>query len=190
MSRVTYHMSRVTCHVSHVTCHMSHFFFFLFFFFFFFGQSGEAYWWRVCYQRGLPRLNVVKTPLYKGNVITQKFLLNRISLIAPKIWKSCHSQRTMINYPNMFVNLCRLPEAWLVPWGEVWIATPVTGSGLCGGGEGWLQNRLQHHHHCRCVVEVAPNRDHPQGGPVKGRKGGGVLSNKGIDQVFFQGQII
>ena len=35
------HMSR---HVSRVTCHM------------FFGQSGEAYWWRVCYQRGLPRL--------------------------------------------------------------------------------------------------------------------------------------
>ena len=26
------------------------------FFFFFFGQSGEAYWWRVCYQWGLPRL--------------------------------------------------------------------------------------------------------------------------------------
>ena len=25
-------------------------------FFFFFGQSGEAYWWRVCYQQGLPCL--------------------------------------------------------------------------------------------------------------------------------------
>ena len=33
------------CHMSRVTCHI-----------FFFGQSGEAYWWRVCYQRGLPRL--------------------------------------------------------------------------------------------------------------------------------------
>ena len=32
-------MSRVTCHVS-----------------LFFCQSGEAYWWKVCYQRGLPRL--------------------------------------------------------------------------------------------------------------------------------------
>ena len=42
-------MSRVTCHVSRVTCHMS-------LFSFSFGQSGEAYWWRVCYQRGLPRL--------------------------------------------------------------------------------------------------------------------------------------
>ena len=39
-SRVTYHVSPVTYHVSHV----------------FFWQSGEAYRWRVCYQRGLPRL--------------------------------------------------------------------------------------------------------------------------------------
>ena len=37
------------CHVSHVTCH-------IFFIYFFFGRSGEAYRWRVCYQRGLPRL--------------------------------------------------------------------------------------------------------------------------------------
>ena len=35
-----------------MTCHML----FLFIYLFFFGQSGEAYWWRVCYQRGLPRL--------------------------------------------------------------------------------------------------------------------------------------
>ena len=39
-------MSHVTCHVSRVTI----------FFFIFFLQSGEAYLWRVCYQRGLPRL--------------------------------------------------------------------------------------------------------------------------------------
>ena len=52
MSRVTCHdVSHVTCHVSRVTCHMSHVFFC-----FFFWQSGEAYRWRVCYQRGLPRL--------------------------------------------------------------------------------------------------------------------------------------
>ena len=30
--------------------------FFFDFVMFFFGQIGEAYWWRVCYQRGLPRL--------------------------------------------------------------------------------------------------------------------------------------
>ena len=39
----------VMCHVLHVMSHMSHFFFFL-------GQLGEVYRWRVCYQRGLPRL--------------------------------------------------------------------------------------------------------------------------------------
>ena len=56
-------MSRVTCHVSPVTCHMSH----VNFFFYIkktqkkipsekIGQSGGASRWRVCYQRGLPRL--------------------------------------------------------------------------------------------------------------------------------------
>ena len=45
-------MSHVTCHVSRVTCPMSH----VIFFFFFFGRTAEAYRWRVCYQRGLPRL--------------------------------------------------------------------------------------------------------------------------------------
>ena len=46
-------MCHVSRHVSRVTCHH--------FFIFFFGQSGEVYWWRVCYQRGLPRLVLVKT---------------------------------------------------------------------------------------------------------------------------------
>ena len=54
MSRVTCHMSGVTCHMSHVRCHMPCHFFFL-------GQSGEAYWWRVCYQWGLSRL------VFQGN---------------------------------------------------------------------------------------------------------------------------
>ena len=53
MSHVTCHVSRVTSHMSHVTCHMSHLFIY---FIFFFGQSCGAYRWRVCYQRGLPRL--------------------------------------------------------------------------------------------------------------------------------------
>ena len=52
MSHVTCHMSHVTCHMSHVTCHMSRFIYL----FFFFRKIGEAYRWRVCYQRGLPRL--------------------------------------------------------------------------------------------------------------------------------------
>ena len=47
VSQVMCHMSRVTWHVSHVMCHNSHLFF---------GQSGEAHWWMVCYQQGLPCL--------------------------------------------------------------------------------------------------------------------------------------
>ena len=54
-------MSCVTCHVSHVTCHMScvtcNYYYFIFF-----GQSCEAYRWRVCYQRGLPRLVIDHIP--------------------------------------------------------------------------------------------------------------------------------
>ena len=52
VSRITCHVSHVTCHMSHVTCHISHVTCHIFFFW----QSGEAYRWRVCYQRGLPRL--------------------------------------------------------------------------------------------------------------------------------------
>ena len=38
-----HHVSHVTCHMSGVTLHVSL-------------QRGGASWWRVCYQRGLPRL--------------------------------------------------------------------------------------------------------------------------------------
>ena len=68
------HMSHVTCHVSPVMCHVSH----VKNIFFYIslnkkknkkkyttkniGQSGGASRWRVCYQRGLPRLvlNVIQ----------------------------------------------------------------------------------------------------------------------------------
>ena len=43
------------------------------FFFLFFGQSGEAYRWRVCYQRGLPRL--VNRPGVAGAVLQSPLLL-------------------------------------------------------------------------------------------------------------------
>ena len=48
---VTCHVSHVMCHMSHVACHVS-----IYLFIYFFGQKGGAYCWRVCYQRGLPRL--------------------------------------------------------------------------------------------------------------------------------------
>ena len=44
---VTCHMLLVTCHMSSVKCN---------FFLLLFRQSGDAYWWRVCYQQGLSRL--------------------------------------------------------------------------------------------------------------------------------------
>ena len=48
VSGVRCQVSGVTFQVSGVACN--------FFIFYFFLQSGEASWWRVCYQRGLPRL--------------------------------------------------------------------------------------------------------------------------------------
>jgi hypothetical protein len=41
-------VSRDLCHKAHVTIYL--------FIYLFFGKSGVAYRWRVCYQRGLPRL--------------------------------------------------------------------------------------------------------------------------------------
>ena len=56
-------VSRVTCHVSHITCHMSHVT--LLFILFFSWQCGEAYRWRVCYQRGLSCLVCLLIVVYQ-----------------------------------------------------------------------------------------------------------------------------
>ena len=61
---VTGHVSCVSCHISRVTSHMSCFFL----------QIGEAYWWRVCYQPGLPRL--VLTQCY--NLHTSRELVSPV----------------------------------------------------------------------------------------------------------------
>ena len=94
-------MSHVMCHVSHVTCHVScvtcHNFFYLFFYFFIFGQSGEAYRWRVCYQRGLPRLVFIVfhhfSPFLLLFTIFQKIshFVPQFSLVFKKISQFCHS---------------------------------------------------------------------------------------------------
>ena len=52
VSYVMCHVSCVMCHMSCVTCHLSHITSS------FFGQRVGASQWRVCYQRGLPRLVV------------------------------------------------------------------------------------------------------------------------------------
>ena len=68
----------VMCHMSRVTSHM-------FFCFCFFGQSGEAYRWRVCYQRGLPRL--------------VSFILIPVHLLSYNLYFAEHYYRTV--YANM-----------------------------------------------------------------------------------------
>ena len=67
------HMSHVTCHMSFVICHI--------FFPFFSGQFDEAYRWRVCYQRGLPRLvfyweqSIFNRPGVAGAVLQSHLIL-------------------------------------------------------------------------------------------------------------------
>ena len=69
VSGVRCQVSGVRCHVSRVRCHMSGVTFQ--FFFGVFLQSGENSRWRVCYQRGLPRLvfNIEKFELKYGELI-------------------------------------------------------------------------------------------------------------------------
>ena len=66
---VTCHVSCVTCHVSNVTYHLPHVNRHLspVTFHFFWGKkmkNGGASWWRVCYQRGLPRLVYQQTEYF------------------------------------------------------------------------------------------------------------------------------
>ena len=60
MSSIACQMSLVKCHVPCVTRHVLQVTYLVssvnIFYFFFFGQSIRACRWRVCYQRGLPRL--------------------------------------------------------------------------------------------------------------------------------------
>ena len=93
----TFHKSRVpchvTCHVSHVTYHMSHVIYLFLFLFFFFRQSGEAYWWRVCYQRGLPCLVYSggppppSQPKTLGAWYKKKSLSGPLAELRQRLWK-------------------------------------------------------------------------------------------------------
>ena len=58
------HLSPVTCHMSPVTCQN------IFFYILIFGQSGGTSWWRVYYQRGLPRL--VHTKIHQNTYILKE----------------------------------------------------------------------------------------------------------------------
>ena len=78
VSRVRCHMSPVKCHVSPVPCQKNYIFFFN-------GKSVGASRWRVCYQRGLPRL-VCNTNCIKVTFV-YKPLIKPIShqLFSPQI---------------------------------------------------------------------------------------------------------
>ena len=56
----------MSCFMCHVSCVILFYLNFLYLF----GQSGEASWWRVSYQQGLPRLVVFDM----GIAMTQKIL--------------------------------------------------------------------------------------------------------------------
>ena len=58
-------------------CHMSHVIFWG-------GQSGEAFWWRVWYQRGLNRLVFMKTALHQ------------VSAMAFSIWKLLNPPQSIV----------------------------------------------------------------------------------------------
>ena len=116
VSHVTCHVSRITCHMSHVTCHMSHV---TCHFFLFFRPSGEAYWWRVCYQRGLPRL------VYKGEYIVTYFFSQQFSVASqsppvfpqlslPQMRRPSQSS-SFLQSPSLILHR-RLMSFWQQPW--------------------------------------------------------------------------
>ena len=106
---VTYPVSYVRCHVSGVPCQVSgvrcwsvtNLFFLIFLLLF--GQSCEASWWRVCYQRGLPVYIFIR---HLGQV-----------------WSFCMYSRLLLNLgtvllqanlPNVWGSRFRSPGIWLL----------------------------------------------------------------------------
>ena len=121
MSKVTCHVSCVTCHMSHVTCHM---------FFFFFSQSGEASLWKVCYQRGLPRLVLMCTCTYSYIYTCIKVLIFTciIILIFTCTWTKvpiCTSTSTIVS-----LTAVPSPGCWSAP---AWGWRLMQGTFACGG---------------------------------------------------------
>ena len=85
VSCVTCHVSCFTCHMSCVTCHI-----------FCSWQSGEAYPWRVCYQRGLPRL------------VFRKILMSIFCLRLPSL---VLSKNTIFPLPEPSRTYCKIIQA-------------------------------------------------------------------------------
>ena len=116
VSRVTCHVSHVTCHMSHVTCHLSHVKIFVLTFFIiiitrniyilFFNplkknlQSGGASRWRVCYQRGLPRLVCYAFHICSIELLKLCLIILKISLLSCS--KKHRKNRKTLPFKNLF----------------------------------------------------------------------------------------
>ena len=96
------HVSCLMCHVSWVTCHLSHVTCPKFFTNIFYAkkypleeieQNGGASRWRVCYQRGLPRLVLkpfIRAELNSWNILTireafRKNTIESVSMLIPPL---------------------------------------------------------------------------------------------------------
>ena len=77
------HISHVICHVSRVTCN-------IFIFILFFGVSGGACQWRVCCQRGLPRL-VFHLKASRRKAMNMAFLL-AIAMVEIRLANNVHQR--------------------------------------------------------------------------------------------------
>ena len=142
MSRVTCHVSRVTCHMLHVTCNI-----FFIFIFIFFLQSGEAYRWRVCYQRGLPRLvYFIPGSLSWVNLTISCFdlfldtdsLLTCWHLIIPSLLSSPKNVIHIFLHQHLLYCLMKLTQLmipWMIDPGTVPIGVSFSGCGVLGDQE-------------------------------------------------------
>ena len=118
-SHVTCRMSRVTCHMSHVICLL---------FLLLFGQSGEAYRWRVCYQRGLPRLVFFLFRIGFKSFFSSICLFNlrhHLFLLYIPLHKFSYYQSWMANcsfHICMYLNLDQFWPHWThsYPLGPIW----------------------------------------------------------------------
>ena len=89
-----------TCHVSHFTGPKKNLHILIFFFFYVkkIGQSGGASWWRVCYQRGLPRL-VFTLTWFEPEIFYQKKCVNYDK--SNLLQNSVKAQKTQIVHKKM-----------------------------------------------------------------------------------------
>ena len=124
MCQVTWHMSRVTYHVSPYFKKTN----LLYYIFLVFGISGEACWWRVCYQRGLPCKVFTETPFKRSMILSYLVVINQCIYISfPKdVSPPCFLQYFLVvwlvwggirktNYtatkvPTPIISFCNFPK--------------------------------------------------------------------------------